>query len=777
MESRQGIVNLPLVDPYSGAPVSGGRAPASQITPFAAKVLGDLPAPNRAGAGSLGVGSNFESLPAETSPDNKGNFKVDHDFSDRVTSFFRYSHRELNQFAPPAIPGPSGGDSNGNVRVFNQALAGGVTYSVTPSSLLEFRLAFTRTEGGKMPVNAGLPHIEQTYGIRGIAKDPRIGGGLNSQQVSGFTSFGRQTSNPQFQNPDVWNPRVNYSTIGGPHALKFGYEYQRINTPINDLAPVYGRSAYSGRFSSPTPGTGSDLYNLADFLVGAQSTLEKTNFEVLDYRQRMHFFYVQDDWKAAPRLTLNLGVRYEFATPQWEANNRLGNFDPASNKLLFAKDGPLYGRALVDPDYNNWAPRAGLAYTLNNRTVLRSGYGISYIHFNRMGGENILGFTGPFVLRVTQNQVSPGVPRGGQPLCAAGQTRGCFIRTQDGYPADFNDPAKFDASRTRVNYTPRDTRTGYVQTWHFTIQRQLAADVSLDVAYVGTRGAKQLILGDYNQARPNTADGNLSIDQRRPIPGFSEIQISFGAGNTFYHSFQAKFEKKYSSGLYLINSLAWSKAIDNATGHLEEGFNGDTSRINFYDLKSERALSSFDTPVNNVTALIWDVPYGRGRRFGLGLNPIASAILGGWRTSLINNMRSGNPLNIYYNPSSAFRVCSSCRQRPNLRGPFQSGDKNINRYFIPENIEIPTDRRFPFGNAARNVGRTRAYYQADFGLYKEFALPVREGARVEFRSEFFNLLNHTNFRGPNPARDNSNFGVVTSAFPARQIQFALKLYY
>jgi hypothetical protein len=775
MEMRQGLLGVPVHDPYTGSPFPENRVPASAITPFARRVLQDLPAPNRPGSGALGIGNNFESLLTARSPDNKGDFKIDHYFSDRVTSFFRYSHRELDRFEPPTIPGSSGGDANGNVRVFNQAFAGAVTYNVTAQSLLEFRLAFTRTEGGKMPVNANEPHIEDTYGIRGIPRDPRIGGGLNSQQVNGFTSWGRQTSNPQFQNPDVWNPRVNYSTLQGRHSLKFGYEYQRIDTEINDLAPVYGRSQYAGRFSSPTPGSGSDLYNLADFLVGAQSVLEKTNFEVLDYRQRMHFAYLQDDFKVAPRLTLNLGVRYEFATPQWEANNRLGNFDPSANRLIFARSGSIAERALVNPDWNNWAPRVGFAFTLTPKTVIRSGYGISYIHFNRMGGENILGFTGPFVLRVTQNQVATGV-RNGQPLCGPGQTRGCFIRTQDGFPDDFNDPAKFDPSRTRVNYIPRDTRTGYVQSWHFTIQRQLARDLALDVAYVGNRGAKQLILSDFNQARPNELNENLTIDQRRPIPGFAEIQIAFSAGNTFYHSFQSKLEKRFSSGFYLLNSFTWSKAIDNAPGHLET-FNGDSSRVNWVDLKSERAVSSYDVPFNNVTALIWDIPYGRGRRYGQSVNPFLNAALGGWRTTLINNMRSGLPVNIFYSPSAAFRACSACNQRPNyLGGPIQSPDRNINSYFVADNIQIPLDRRFPFGNLGRNVGRTHAFYQADFGLYKEFPLP-REGARIEFRSEFFNLLNKTNFLAANGRRDQSSFGTITGTFPARQVQFALKLYY
>jgi hypothetical protein len=775
MESRQGILGLPVRDPYTGAPYSGDRVPASVITPFAQRVLQDLPAPNRPGSGALGIGNNFESLLTARTPDNKGDFKIDHYISDRVTSFFRFSHRELNQFEPPTVPGPSGGNANGNVRVFNQAFAGAVTYSVTPASLLEFRLAVTRTEGGKTPVNAGEPHIEDTYGIRGIARDPRIGGGLNSQQVNGFTSMGRQTSNPQFQNPDVWNPRVNYSNLRGRHSLKFGYEYQSINTEINDLAPVYGRSQYAGRFSSPTPGSGSDLYNLADFLAGAQSVLEKTNFEVLDYRQRMHFAYVQDDFKVNSRLTLNVGVRYEFATPQWEANNRLGNFDPTTNSLVFASSGSIHNRALVDPDRNNWAPRIGFALAMTPKTVVRGGYGVSYVHFNRMGGENILGFTGPFVLRVTQNQVAPGVTNG-QPLCQAGQTRDCFLRTLDGFPADFNDPAKFDASRTRVNYIPRDARTGYVQSWHFTIQRQLARDLALDLAYVGNRGTKQLVLSDFNQGRPNELAENLTIDQRRPIPGFAEIQIAFSGGNTFYHSFQSKLEKKFSSGIYLLNSFTWSKAIDNAPGHLET-YNGDTSRVNWVDLRSERGLSSFDVPVNNVTALIWDVPFGRGRAYGRDMPAAVNAILGGWRTTLINNMRSGLPVNIFYAPSAAFRACSACNQRPSyLGGPIQSADQDINRYFVAESIQVPTDRRFPFGNLGRNVARSHNFYSADLGVFKEFPLP-REGARVEFRSEFFNLLNNTNFLAAQSRRDLANFGTITGTFPARQIQFALKLYY
>jgi hypothetical protein len=549
---KQGDMGMPVNDPYSGTPYGGNQIPLSFQTDFARQVLGDLPDPNRPGSGADGTGNNFESLPSEKTDDNKGDVKGDFYVNNRMTAFARYSHRNLDWFNPDEIPGPSGGDSNGTVYARNRSLAAGMTYTVSPVSLLEVRFGFTRTEAGKTPVNFDDEHMTDKYGIPGIARDERIGGGLNSQQVSGFNSFGRQTSNPQFQWPDVYNPRFNFSTIKSTHSLKFGYEFQAINTQINDLAPVYGRSGYSGKFSAPTPGSGSNLYNLADFFVGAQSNMEMSRFEVLDYRQRMHFFYVQDDWKVTPRLTLNLGVRYEFSTPQWEKSNRLGNFDPVTAELILAKDGSLQDRSTLQPDYNNWAPRIGFAYSVTPKTVLRGGYGVSYVHFNRMGGENILGFTGPFYFSVSNNQVAPGVPNGGQPECGAGQDfASCFTRTEAGFPADFVDPSQYSTLTSRVNYQPADNRTPYVQSWHFTVQQELARNMVLDLAYVGNRGAKQLILADFNQARPNQPGENTPLQQRRPYTDYTFIQDAFSGGNTFYNSFQAKFEKRWSDGFYL----------------------------------------------------------------------------------------------------------------------------------------------------------------------------------------------------------------------------------
>jgi hypothetical protein len=323
----------------------------------------------------------------------------------------------------------------------------------------------------------------------------------------------------------------------------------------------------------------------------------------------MHFLYFQDDWKVSPRFTLNLGVRYEFATPQWEDQNRLSNFDPVNLNLIHASSGGVYERTLVKPDRNNWAPRIGIAYTLTPKTVIRSGYGISFIHFNRLGGENLLGYNGPQIVNLTMNQVAS------SPLCTGDNYRGCFRLTEMGYPQGLVDPANFSTATTRTNYTPADYRTSYVQSWHMTIQRELTQGLLFDAAYVGNRSAGLMIPGDYNQAVPNEAGKTLSIAARRPIQGFDYIQASWGGGFSVYHAMQLKIEKRYSGGLYLLNSFTWSKVIDNAAGHLE-AFNGDNSRVNFRDPASVKGLGSYNQPVNNTSTAVWEVPYGRNRKWG-----------------------------------------------------------------------------------------------------------------------------------------------------------------
>jgi hypothetical protein len=773
-EQRQGRLGIPVRNPLTGEVYTDGVIPQSAITPFARRVLGDLPAPTRSTNPGVAPSNNWDYLTPIPTVDNKGDARFDHYVTSKLNWFGRYSHRLSNRIENHVIPGPSGGDANGNVRVLNKQATGGFNYNLTPASVLDFRIGVSLFEGGKTALGSERPNMLAEYGIPGLPDSPVIGGGLTSQSIGGFTNLGRQSSNPQFQNPFTVNPKTNYSKIAGRHVMKAGYEYQLINTDIFDFNPQYGQDTYNGQFSRPTGAASNNLYNLADFLFGARSRYSLNNEIVLNYRQRMHFAYFQDDWKVNTKLTLNLGARYEFATPQWEEQNRLSNYDPAANAIIRAKGGSIYDRALVRPDWNNWAPRVGLAYSLTPRTVVRSGYGISYIHFNRLGGENLLGYNGPSIVNLSIDQLPS------QPLCTGDQYRGCFRPTMMGYPKGLVDPANFSTATTRTNYTPGDYRTSYVQSWHLTIQREVAKDLLFDIAYVGNRSVGLMILGDYNQARPNNPGENIPLAQRRPIPGFDFIQISWGGGFAVYHGLQMKLEKKYASGLYLLNSFTWSKVIDNAAGHLE-AFNGDNSRVNFRDIRNEKALGSYNQPLNNTTTFVWEVPYGKGRRWGSGVNPFLNAVLGGWRLTGINTMTSGQPINISYAAPAAFQVSTAPTYRPNyVGGDIYSPERSVTNYFNRSALSAPStatpnDPSRPFGNLGRNIARTEAIFNFDGGAHKEFALPW-ESTRVEFRAEFFNLFNTTNLGAAQGNVLANNFGTITGlSSPARQIQFALKL--
>ncbi|MBN8731517.1 MAG: TonB-dependent receptor [Acidobacteria bacterium] len=762
MEQRAGNIGLPVRNPVTGREYLNGIIPQSDMTPFARKVLSELPAVNRPG-----ISNNFESLPRRSDVNDKGDIKVDYYANSNWTMFGRYSHRLMNNFEPPAIPGPSGGNANGNVRVRNYQIAGGATWTMDARSVMEFRVGIGETEGGKFPVFIGQPPASVAYGITGLPEDPRFAGGLYAQSVGGLAQFGQQSSNPQFQNPYVINPKINWTRMQGRHSIKAGWEYQAINTEIDDFNPKYGQDSYSSRFSAATTST-NNLYNLSDFMFGLRSSYALSNAVIVNLRQRMNFFYLQDDFKVNPKLILNMGLRYEYSTPQWEKENILSNFNPETRALIRAQDGGVYERTLIKPDRNNFAPRFGLAYTLRPKTVIRSGFGVSYIHFNRLGGENLLSYNLPGIFNVSINQV----PTLG--ACAANQAPNtCFRTTQEGYPSNLLDPSRVSTATTRTNYIPADYRNPYTMSWHFTIQQELAKDLVLDVAYVGNRSNKLVILSDVNESRQNVGTANLTVDQRRPIQGFSFIQGAFNGGWANYNALQAKLERRFARGFYLLNSFTFSKALDNASGHLEVQ-NGDDSRVHFSQLQNNKAVSGYNQKANNTLTLVWDLPFGKGQAFGSGWGGVTEAALGGWRVTKITTIAAGTPVNLRYSPVARQQIASAGTYRPNVVGEVKTPNGEWFNYLNPASVVIiPTAENNPFGTAGRNTVVGPRLFQTDLGLHKSFPLP-KEGWNIEFRAEFFNLTNQTNFNTPEGNRSSNNFGTITSTAPARQTQFALK---
>ena len=768
LAQRDGFLSVDVRDPFSGTVYRAGEK--ITMSSFARKVLSELPAPNVAGA------TNFQNLVPNKAYNDKFNIRLDHTFNQKLSAFARISHRKVNNFEGPNIPGASGSNQNGLVGVLNQQLAAGATYIFGTSSVLDFRLGIMRTEAGKKPPLTGGPSMLQLYGITGLPTDPTITGGLTTQTIGGLAQLGRQATNPQFQNPSTVDPRVNYSWSSGRHSLKSGYEYLRVNTDVQDTNPLMGLDTYTGQFSRPAGAVANNLFNLADFMFGARSQYELADLLVVNLRQRLHYAYLQDDFKVSPKLTLNLGVRYEFSTPIYEDQNRLSNYDPKTNTIVRAKDGSLSDRGLVDPDYNNFAPRIGFAYNLMDKTVLRGGYGIGYVYFNRLGSADLLATNFPQITRANITQDATNIAGG---LCTGNNFIGCFRATQQGYPSSLPNNVTL--------FIPRDKRSPYIQNWQLSIQRELTSNMLIDIAYVGNHALKQVLLADVNQARPLTAAElalpaaqRPTLDQRRPIQGFRSISGVLPAAFSNYNALQIKFERRFSKGLYLLNSFTWSKAIDNVSQVLEEPNGNEGRPQNVYNIGADRGLSAYDQPFNNTTSFVWELPVGRGRSLGRGISPWLDGVVGGWALTGINTMLSGQTINLRYQPSPVTANLPSflggVSLRPNVSGDVlaPTGQRTIDNYFNKTNITLPTVDQ-PFGNAGRNVARSNSFFQFDFGLQKNFHLPLNEFSKVEFRMEAFNLFNKTNFGAANSDRSSAAFGTIRSTFSARQVQLALKL--
>src|SRR6266851_1829418 len=789
-DQRAGTFGIPLRNPVTGANYPTGQIPASAITPFARAVLNALPLPNQSG-----ISNNFAITPRGEIKDNKGDGRVDHTFNEHWSIFGRYSEHRGYIFDPPGIPGRAGGNSNGNVNIQNRNIAGGATWMISGNKLLDFRFGWSQNKGGKLPIGVGQSSMLVENGITdGLPTDPTVVRSLNAQSVTGFTQFGAQSSNPQFQNPTIYNPKVNFTWIKSKHSMKVGYEYQAVNTEVNDFNPSYGQDNYAGQFSRPTgAGTSNDAAtqqarNLADFMMGNRSTYALTTYAVVNLRQRFNFMYFQDDIKVSPKLTINAGLRYEIVTPQYEKDNRLANFDPATNSLIQARSGGVYSRALVNTPLNNFGPRLGFAYSATDKTVLRGGYGIGYTQWNRAGGENNLTYNGPNVVNANITQGTSAATSPSATTLCTNDTQlqsTCFRQTQQGYAANLTTPAYFNPLNVLSRYIPRNFKTGYVQSYQMGIQQQLPWGIVADIAYIGNKATHLQVLADYNQATPCVAGPGVtcgSLPSRRPVSNFGGIEIAYGAGSANYNSLQFKLEKRASSGLYLLNSFTYGRIFDISSGHLETS-GGDNSRVNYANPSRDYGPGGYDQPLADTLSIVYDLPYGHGRKWGSSTGRLTNTVLGGWQLTLINTMTSGLPVNINYSLSSSspLYVSDLVTYRPNrvnnsrIKAPSSSHAKTpttLNNYFIPTSLAVPTT--YPWGSVTRNSERSDAFYQADLGLHKAFPL-WNDSSNFDFRAEAFNVLNKVNYQQPNSTFGSSSFGQITGNFPARQLQLAAKL--
>ena len=832
-----GILVVPVRNPLTGTTYAANTAiPTSAFNPLSLQIVNafkqNVPGLPVNGLATTGLASSdySEQVPFNDHFD-KGDLRLDYTPNATSTFFLRISDRKETGVNFALIPLPLEGQSSGTQRILDQQVALGYTGSFGSNRILDLRLGVSRTKAGKTPLSVGTT----PFGIPGLPTAANLSGGLPAVSISGgFTAFGRQTTNPQFQDPSLIDPKINYTYVKGNHSLKFGYEWEKVWMGVLDNGPLYGSFALGGGYSSCPAGTViagvgacsaaagtptrlsttkvADTY-WADFLFGTSSTYSLGNYFEAHLRQTIQSAYAQDDWKVTPSLTLSLGLRWEYGTPYSEQHNYISNFDPITQTVLTLSPGAVagngitptsgsgvYGRTLQDPDLNDFAPRFGFAYAMTPTIALRGGFGTSYVHYNRAGSGNILAINAPQAQFAAVSQIAPNTtdhcasPLPTQIVPIGSTTERCYATIDQGFPAGL--ATNFNFATDNVTWSPRHNRDSYVESYYLAVQKQLFKNSLVDVAYVGNHGLKLLQFLNGNQ-RNISPTGTYS----RPFGSWpSDITEALDEAYSNYNSLQVRYEQRMAGGLTLLNSFTWEHSLDNASSSLE----GNTpSPQDATNLRAEYAQSDYNLPVANVTSLVYDLPFGRGRHFGHDMNPFVDAVAGGWQVSAINTAQAGTPFNLTYTPNTAqlasTQITASYRgvnlYRPNrVAGvPLTQGRsvKQANTGYIQylnySALSFPSINNTagvlqePFGNLGRNPGRTPEFNEMDLDLNKRFSTPI-ESLKVEFRSELYNILNHTNFYLPSSPTGTQGLnptggGLISSTFTPRVVQFALKLIY
>jgi outer membrane receptor protein involved in Fe transport len=796
------------------------------------------------GLSTTGVATNNCALNQPfTDHADKGDLRMDFQQSDRTSWFLKISDRKETGKNFNLLPEPIDMQTNGEILIHDRQASLGYTHAMGSNKVVDARLALSGTKAGKWTFAIGDSSFP-SGAIPGLPTIAGVSGGLPSMAISGgFTSFGRQSTNPQWQNPSVLDPKVNFSWVKGKHSLKFGYEYEYIWMEVEDSNPLYGSFTFNKGYSicPATVGGVSNAANCptgtsavadtywADFLFGASGQYSLSTYWITHLHQNMDSLYAQDDWKINSKLTLNLGVRWEYGSPYSERNNALSNFNPATGTMLTLTPGystassPLcgtaacispfsgngvYGKTLVNPALGDYAPRLGFAYALTPNIAIRGGYGSSFIHYWRAGSGNMLAINAPNAMFTSVINPTPATGVG------LGSTTG-YQRLSSGYPTGL--ATTFSAGTDNIDYIPKDTKDGYAESYFLSIQKTMAKNILVDIAYVGNHGVHLQGFINANQknpannwARPFPNWGGTLMNNSANSFNNGDITEALNGFKSHYHSLQARYEQRFVAGLTLLNSFTWSHALDNASSTLEAN---TPDPQNGYDLNADYGQSDYNLPIANVTSFVYDLPVGKGQRYLAGSNGLVNAIIGGWQISGINTVQGGTPFNLTYTPAAANQVSPMLTQnwrgmslyRPNLvpgahytQGKVKLANGYV-QYVNANALTLPSTYvgnlaangpSSPFGNLPKNYGRTMPFYETDLDFNKKFNTPI-ERVKVEFRSELYNIFNHTNLYLPGGSgggtvsgTDNNTSaptsiggGTMTGTFEPRIVQFGLKVIY
>jgi outer membrane receptor protein involved in Fe transport len=750
---RAGIFSSEIIDPLTGNAFPNDTVPSNRIDGVATYFMKFLPLPNS--------GSEYVFSPSQSFRRDQVNSRYDYYVNDNNRLGASYTINRNRLFTPEPIPAEGGSVREG------QAQNASVTWNrtITPRTLNTLTLGWARFKNVLTPDSIGVNHTVES-GLQGFNETSTRFPGFPSIEIGGYQGFNGFDWFPLINPTDNRQIKDDVSLIRGAHQIRLGTDLRKFVWSSQSATLSRGSLSYSGDYTTN---------GWADFLLGLPVSAFR-QFPQDNYNQISYNFagYVQDDWHVNPRLTVNLGLRYEYDTWPVDSRNQLTSFDPVSGKFVVAhakgkdpdlaaqtlaplawqlfrplmaraQDVGLPNRSLRFPDKNNWAPRLGFAWRpeFAKDLVVRGGYGIFYSLINGNNNSDLTATSIPWIISQGADNTLP-VP----------------TLTNHNLFLPFNTPGAATPNIQPIVFDPH-SRVPYIQEWNLAIQRQLGHNMSLEVAYVGNKGTKLETRVPFNRA---FTPGPGPVGPRRQFPDLSDGYAVEHVGLSNYHSMQVKFEKLFSNGLGVLASYTLSKSIDISSSDFGSGVQDMTN------LRLERAVSDFDYPQRLSVGYVLELPFGRSKRFLANAPRAVDFVLGGWELAGILSLQSGAPFTVTSGRDRA--NVGAGGQRPDRLVSGELDHPTLDRWFDTNAFVLPA--LYTFGNSGRNILRGDGLEQWDSSLMKLFS--IRESIRLQFRAEFFNILNHADFDNPVASMGSENLGRVLSTRAAPRVgQFALKL--
>jgi hypothetical protein len=790
--------------------------PAGRLDPNAIKLLNLYPNPTTSATNSLF--SNFASSPKLFEHRNAFDSRVDFNFNDNNQLFYRFSLADDPQFIPGIFGGVAdgGGFQQGTQTANAQQSALGYTHTFSPTLINVVRAGLNYLHTTRVSPSANdLTDIPSQFGIQGI---PQLqeNGGLPAFGINGLTNLGSNAFLPSDEVSSTFQITDDVTKILGKHTIKMGIEWQHVK--FSTLQPPWSRGEfdYNGDYTT-VPNNNVGNTGRAEFLLtptastvggvnflGGATDIRASNIAETDNGKNYYGGYVNDDWKVTPKLTVNLGVRYDFFGLVYEHHHNQANFVPAAasptgTPLYIIPPGPnagnlspsflsllntdgitldvtnKFGSGLGNSQNTNFAPRLGFAYQVNPKLVVRGGFGLFYNGFENRGYSPNIGENYPFQFQFNFPEPNANTPITFPGCATAGPgTSGTF---ETGFSCTPLNPLLVNANGLGLLGIQFNYQTPYTISNNLTVQYQLTPSMSIQAGYVSSLAHHLEVFPNTSNAVSTILPANANAQLAIPFPDFGR-NPSYAAteGNSNYHSLQTKLEKQFSNGLTFLGTYTWSKVLSDADDLLNGG-SGQSSaggNVNGYrapgipgfGIQADYGLASFD--IRNVFHFSggYELPFGKGKHFMSDASGVVNKLIGGWSVNWSSTFQGGQPIEIGCPTQTAAGIACGAlfTGQPLKLGLHTDANGLLSFYGNPAaftqpcalgvgGVPIPGSPAgcTPLTGTAALGGVTKVegpgFHRADISFFKD--LPINERFRLQFRAEFFNIANHPNFNAPN----------------------------